>query len=84
MEKITAPRAAALMWLEDVFSRISPEEYQEAIAPSEAIMEEIQQLIQEGAAGPVPDRRAAEKAVRAALFVYAYNCGVAAATGSNK
>ena len=70
-------------WLNDVFFQVSPEEWLGAVACNIGFMDAIREVIQENESAWCNESRTAADVYRDALFVYAYNCGVAAATGEN-
>lgn len=82
-DHVTADKAAAIMWLNDVFFQVSPEEWLGAVACNIGFMDAIREVIQENESVWCNESRTAADLYRDALFVYAYNCGVAAATGEN-
>lgn len=84
VDHVAADKAAAIMWLNDVFFQVSPEEWLGAVACNIGFMDAIREVIQENESVWCNESRTAADLYRDALFVYyAYNCGVAAATGDN-
>lgn len=78
-----ADRAAAIMWLNDVYFKVDFDEREGTVALNTGFMNAIREVIQENEKLWCTKFRTAADVYRDALFVYAYNCGVAAATGEN-
>ena len=78
-----ADRAAAIMWLNDVYFKVDFDEWEGTVARNTGFMDALREVIRDNEKLWCPKFRTAADVYRDALFVYAYNCGVAAATGEN-
>lgn len=78
-----ADRAAAIMWLNDVYFEVNFDEWEGTVARNTGFMDAIREVVHDNEKLWCNKFRTAADVYRDALFVYAYNCGVAAATGEN-